>query len=56
MGKISSPEENSLIGKLIDICERIKNMIQSDNRPLVFEDDFRVEMEDLIREINGDLE
>ena len=55
MGKISSPVENSLIGKLIDICEKIKNMIQSDNRPLVFEDDFRGEMEALIREINGDL-
>lgn len=56
MGKISSPEENSLIGKLIDICEKIKNMIQSDNRPLVFEDHFRGEIEALIREINGDLE
>lgn len=53
-GRISSPDNNSLIGMLVSVCDRIKNLVASSNRPLDFDDDLKAEIEKLIQNINSD--
>ncbi len=53
-GKISSPNDNSLMGMLVSICERIKNLVTANNQRLDFDKDLREKIEKLIQNINNE--